>query len=388
MRFPLYPLKLGLAVLLPVLAALLLGLFASPRLNVLADRARSLETVRLPRADLAVAVERRLLLAAQAIRGYALSGDRESLDKAKKELAQAADALHAAREAAGDHPGMAGMAAEVEKIGYFLDTNKKAAEASVAGNERVTADREALTQAAQNYQDAAKAYADWKTAQWDKELAAKYPQPEPLRQHARRLKGIRAAMDAGREPALAAESARADRDPALLVAAVPQLDEAEAKLRDLKAGSDEDAKRLVAVFSALSDYRQAIAMLLADWEALRATGRQILEAERAALTAGTDLGGSTLTESAGDAATLASYLDRARLGTILATCGVALVGLVFAGLAAFVLGGPVRRCALFARDLSVGRLTGDLGTAGRDEVGLLAESLREMARRLGKRLAR
>lgn len=388
MRFPLFPLKLGLAVLLPVLAALLLGLFASTRLNALADRARALETVRLPRADLAVAVERRLLVAAQAIRGYALSGDRESLERAKKELAQAADALHAAREAAGEHPGMAGMAAEVEKIGYFLDAYKKAAEASVSANERVTEDRTALAQAAANYQAAAKAYADWKTAQWDKELAARYPQPEPLRQHARRLKGIRAAMDAGREPQLAAESARAARNPALLIAAAPHLDEAEASLRDLKGGGDDEQRHLGPVFTALADYRQSIAMLLSDWEALRVTGRQIVEAERAALTAGTDLGGSTLTEAAGDASSLAGFLDRARLGTILATCGVALIGLVFAGLAAFILGGPVRRCALFARDLSVGRLTGNLTASGRDEVGLLAESLREMARRLGKRLAR
>ena len=63
-------------------------------------------------------------------------------------------------------------------------------------------------------------------------------------------------------------------------------------------------------------------------------------------------------------------------------------GLTFAVLAAFVLGLPVRRCALFARDLSVGRLTETLVAAGRDEVGLLADSLREMARRLGKHLAR
>ena len=387
MRFPFYPVKLGLAVLLPVLAALLLGLFASTRLDVLADRAKALETVRLPRADLAVAVERRLLLAAQAIRAYALSGEREALERAKKELVQAADALHAAREAA-DHPGMVGLAGEVEKIGYFLDAYKKAAEASVAANERVTEDRAALAQAAENFQAAATVYADWKTGQWDKELAAKYPQPDPLRQHARRLKGIQAAMVAGRAPLLAAETARANRDPALLLAAVPRLDEAEASLRDLKGGGDEDAKRLGPVFTALADYRQAIAQLLADWESLRATGRQIVEAERAALAAGTNLGGATLTEAAGDASGLAGYLGRARIGTILATCGVAVIGLVFAVLAGLVLGMPVRRCALFARDLSDGRLTTNLADTARDEVGLLAESLREMARRLGKRLAR
>jgi len=386
MRFPLYPLKLGLAVVLPVLAALLVGLFASSRLSALADRTRTLETVRLPRADLAATVERRLLLAAQAVRNYALNDDREALDRAKKELAQAADALHAAREAA-DRPGMADLATEAQKIGTFLDAYKKAAEASVSANERVAADRTALAQAADAFAAAGQAYADWKTAQWDKELAAKYPQPDPLRQHAKRLKTIRAAMAAGRDPMLAAESARAARDPSLLAAAMPRLDAIETLLRDLKGG-DEDNKRVAPVFTALAAYRQAIAVLLSDWEALRGTGRQILKSERAALSAGTDLGGATLTEAVGDASSLGATLSRARIGLMVVTWAVTALGLAFAVLVAVVFGMPVRRCAAFARDLSLGRVTETLIVGGRDEVGVLAASLREMARRLGKWLAR
>ena len=78
MRVPLFSAKIALAVCLPAVAALVLGLFAVSRLDGLAARSKTLETARLPRADLAVAVERRLLLAAQAIRGYALSGDRDA----------------------------------------------------------------------------------------------------------------------------------------------------------------------------------------------------------------------------------------------------------------------------------------------------------------------
>jgi len=386
MRFPLFPLKIGLAVFVPVLAALLVGLFGGSRLTALTDRAHELETVRLPRADLAGTVERRLLLAAQAVRNYALNDDREALERAKKELAQAADALHAAREAAG-RPGMESLATEAQKIGMFLDAYKKATEASVGANERVAADRTALTEAADGFTAAAKTYAEWKTAQWDKELAAKYPQPAPLRLHAQRLKTIRAAMAIGTEPKLAAADARAARDPALLAAALPRLDAAEALLRELK-GSDDDNKHVAPVFSALAAYRQAIATLLTDWEALRGTGRQILKAERAALSAGNDLGGGSLTEAAGEATSLDTTLSRARIGLMVVSWGVTVIGLTFAVLAAMVLGMPVRRCAAFARDLSVGRVTETLIADSHDEVGVLAASLREMARRIGKRLAR
>lgn len=386
MRFPLFPTKLGLAVFLPVLAALLLGLFGASRLASLSDRIRDLEAVRLPRADLATTVERRLLFAAQAVRNYALTDEREALDRAKKELAQAADTLHAAREA-GDHPGMAGLSAEAEKIAGYLDTYKKAAEDSVAANERVATDRAALAQAADDFSAAAQGYADWKTAQWDKELAARYPQPEPLRQHAKRLKTIEAVLVAGREPLVAAEKARAARDPSLLTAAAPGLDAIEGMLRGLK-GSDDENKKLAPVFTALSAYRQAIAVLLHDWGALRDTGRRILEAERAALSAGTDLGGANLSETASEASTISTVLSRSRITLLLVTLVVGAIGAVFAVLAAVALGMPVRRCAGFARDLSLGRVTGALVASSRDEVGVLAESLREMARRLGKRLAR
>lgn len=387
MRFPLFSAKIAVAVFLPAAAALLLGLFAVSRLDAMADRSRTLETARLPRADLAVAVERQLLLAAQAIRGYALTADREALERAKKDLAKAADALHDAREAAS-RPGMESLAAEAEKIAYFLDAYKKAAEASVAGNERVDADRQALSRAAEAYAAAVSSYSDQKTAQWDKELAAKYPQPDPLRQHAKRLKLAQVAQAAGRDVVEAAETARAGRDPAKLAEAIPRFDAAEAALRDARAGSDDDARRLSPAFAALADYRQAVGVLLTDWEALRVTGRQILEAERASLAAATQLGGASLAEAAGDAGALATALRASRLTLLAAAWGILILGAVFAVAAAMALGLPVRRCAFFARDLSDGRVTGNLAVSGLDEVGRLAESLREMARRLGKRLAR
>lgn len=387
MRFPLFPVKIGAAVWLPAVAALLLGLFAVTRLDGLAERSRNLETARLPRADLAVAVERRLLLAAKAIRGYAVSGEREDLEQAKKELGQAADALHAAKEAAA-RPGMEGLAAEAAKIGFLLDAYKKAAEFTVSANDRVRQARAELATAQDAYAAAVAGYMELKTAQWDKELAAKYPQPEPLRLHAKRLKTAQAAQDAGRDVRLAVEAAKADRDPARLSQALARYDEAEAALRDIKAGSDEETKRLAPIFAALAGCRQAAAALLSDWETLRATGRQILEAERAALAAGTALGGATLAEAASDASGLATSLSNSRYILGGAAWAILLLGAAFAVGMALALGMPVRRCSIFARDMADGRITDDLSVSGRDEVGRLAESLKEMARRIGKRLAR
>ena len=283
---------------------------------------------------------------------------------------------------------MEGLAAEAAKIGFFLDTYKKAAESSVVANDRVTQARIGLTTAQDAYAAAVAGYIELKTAQWDKELATKYPQPDVLRLHAKRYKTAQAIQDAGRDVRLAAESAKADRDPAKLSQALTRYDEAEAALRDIKAGSDEETKRLSPIFTALAGCRQAATTLLADWETLRATGRQILEAERAAVSAGTELGGATLAEAAADASGLANALNASRLILGGAAWAILLAGAVFAVAMALVLGGPVRRCSFFARDLSDGRITDKLTVSGRDEVGQLAESLKEMARRIGKRLAR
>ena len=387
MRLPLFPIKIGLAVGLPVVAALLLTHFAVSSLDDVVARSRSLQTARLPRADLAVALERQLLLAAQAIRGYALTGERDALEQAKKDLAKAADALHDAREAAA-RPGFEELAAATEKIGFFLDAYKKAAEASVVANDRVADDRAVLDKAAESFRQAVVTYTDSKWGQWDKELSVKYPAPAALRQHATRFRAATAAREAGTALAQAAATARALRQPSILATAIPRLDEAENALREARTGSDDDARRLADAFAALAAYRQAVTVLLSDWEALRATGREILKAERAALSAATDLGGASLAETAGDAGALADNLHAARLHLSLAAWLALILGLGLAVVMGLWLGLPVRRCAAFARDLAEGRLTTSLTVAARDEVGALADSLRDMARRLGKRLAR
>ena len=92
--------------------------------------------------------------------------------------------------------------------------------------------------------------------------------------------------------------------------------------------------------------------------------------------------------AAADASGLADSVRASRLLLGGAAWGICLVGIVFGLAMAFLLGGPVRRCAFFAKDLADGRVTGTLAVSCRDEVGQLAGSLREMARRLGKRLAR
>jgi len=387
MRFPLYPVTIGVAVCLPALAAVWLGLFSIARLELLADRSQALENVRLPRAELAVAVERRILLAAQGVRGYALSGDREALERAKADLAKAADALQDAKVAAS-RPGLADLAGEAEKIEYFLTAYKKAAEASVFANERVAADRVALAKAQETYAAAVDDYVAFRSAQWEKELAARYPAPEALRQHVKRLRTAQSAVWAGVDVRQAAETARADREPARLLEALPRYDEAQASLRDSSVGGEEEGKRLGPAFAALAECRRTAAALLQDWESLRETGRRILEAERGALAAAATLGGASLTDAAGQAGGLASSLRASRWWLGLAAGGILAGGIGFAVFVGCALGLPVRRCAAFAHDLSVGRLTGSLAVSGRGEIGELAESLKEMARRLGKRLAR
>ena len=65
-----------------------------------------------------------------------------------------------------------------------------------------------------------------------------------------------------------------------------------------------------------------------------------------------------------------------------------LFGAAWIVLAVRFLGIPVARCAAFAVALVRGRVPGGLSVTGRDEVGGLAEALREMSRRFGRTFAR
>jgi|GEM_PF-1181996 len=413
-RFPVYPVKILIAAGLPVVLAVAACLAAATAQNASGRSAEALAQVAFGRAQAAVRLERQALLTSHHLRGYALTGERHFLDEAKKELAEAltrmqefkatasrgsqtgqasqagqADGADGADGASG--AGRADAAVEAERLAWLVDAYKKAAEAVVGQNEAVAEARTAFEAAGNRLADLADAFAERKKAALV-ELAVKYPPGTLVRAvsdrifYAQDMAGIARAVLAAE-----AEAGRARR-PELLRAALDRLDGLDglaAKLAPQAAQAAEaDAKDAAELAAVAGEFGKAAGHLAKEWELLHASGRTLALAERDALEAAAKaVESAAAAERTGMEAFTSELALQKSLVWSLLLLTVAL-GVTWVVLAVRFLGVPVARCAAFAFQLATGRVPRGLAVSGRDEVGILAESLREVSRRFGRSFAR
>ncbi|KUG28356.1 hypothetical protein ASZ90_001766 [hydrocarbon metagenome] len=395
-RFPVYPVKILIAAGLPVVLAVAACLAAATAQNASGRSAEALAQVAFGRAQAAVRLERQALLTSHHLRGYALTGERHFLDEAKKELAEALTRMQefkatASRTSQADGADGADVAEEAERLAWLVDAYKKAAEAVVGQNEAVAEARTAFEAAGNRLADLADAFAERKKAALV-ELAVKYPPGTLVRAvsdrifYAQDMAGIARAVLAAE-----AEAGRARR-PELLRTALDRLDGLDgraAKLAPQAAQAAEaDAKDAAELAAVAGEFGKAAGHLAKEWELLHASGRTLALAERDTLEAAAKaVESAAAAERTGMEAFTSELALQKSLVWSLLLLTVAL-GVAWVVLAVRFLGVPVARCAAFAFQLATGRVPRGLAVSGRDEVGILAESLREVSRRFGRSFAR
>jgi len=395
-RFPVYPVKILIAAGLPVVLAVAACLAAATAQNASGRSAEALAQVAFGRAQAAVRLERQALLTSHHLRGYALTGERHFLDEAKKELAEALTRMQefkatASRTSQADGADGADVAEEAERLAWLVDAYKKAAEAVVGQNEAVAEARTAFEAAGNRLADLADAFAERKKAALV-ELAVKYPPGTLVRAvsdrifYAQDMAGIARAVLAAE-----AEAGRARR-PELLRTALDRLDGLDgraAKLAPQAAQAAEaDAKDAAELAAVAGEFGKAAGHLAKEWELLHASGRTLALAERDTLEAAANaVESAAAAERTGMEAFTSELALQKSLVWSLLLLTVAL-GVAWVVLAVRFLGVPVARCAAFAFQLATGRVPRGLAVSGRDEVGILAESLREVSRRFGRSFAR
>lgn len=388
MKLPLFSLKLLAALLTLALIGAIPTALALSRLTAGRAQAESLARGAVEEAVLLARLERQALLTASNIRGYALTSDRRFLDEAKKELAAVSDELQ--RVLSVTTKAQAGQAewAERDKIGYLVEDYKKLAEMTVAVNQAVITARTDFEAALAHFEKNARALSDLEAAALERELSAKYPAPDKLRTLSRRKALAEEALALVPVVRAAAQTAKAEREPRFLREAVNALEPVRESLAGLGPQGEEAQKALAEARQALAEVQKAGADLLGEWRMLQETGRKLAEAERSLLAAARSGADQARVRAEEGFANLSGHLsDSAMVLRIVALAG-ALMALAVIVLTVSRLGLPVWRLAAYAGHLVKGNLHKTLSVSGRDECGQLAESLREIARRIGRSWAR
>jgi methyl-accepting chemotaxis protein len=377
--------KIGLGFGLLILITILLGGLGMVSMRSSGGEADRLAREIAPQVSVAMALKSATSETMYAMRGFNQTGAAKDWDETMRQLAGLGKVLAEAKDLARKYPDLTGLKQCVDTFGPLLADYRKLVDQTQAVSKALAADRAAMPAAAELFGKNAEEFNKDQHDLLVKEMADKVDlarlndRLDKLTQGAGLLTilgDIRAANFRG----------QAVRDTGVIGEAVKRFEEVDRILGKIRAATTEEAnlRQLDAVVAGSRAYKEALSGFLKDWEASEA-----LNADRRKV--GLDMAGVAAKAAAegvqqtGDSTTATSR-SLASSATVLGI-GIAVslvLGVVTAVVITKGITGPVVKGVEFARLMSQGDMTLELDVDQKDEIGVLADALREMIRRMNE----
>lgn len=366
-----------------ILIACALGAMAVVNMmNVEKDSSR-LANEYVPEVGIANLVERSALLAMYAWRGYAFTEQESFLVEGKKQLAATVQALDQAKKHAETYPGLVALKENAQVARERVDAYVALSQQTETLVNAMHADREAMNREAGVFMDNCVAFLSNMNEALEKEIAES-AEGEKLRERAWKINLVNEIIDLGNDTRVRVWRAQATRNLEEIDVAVqnfPKIDAILAKLSPT-VRNPANIKQLEAIQKAGTDYRGAMLSLQKNWSTLEGINVQRAKVGMEALEAAqnTAVSGLDDTKKIADVAVAnLAMAERVMIGGL--AIGV-LIGIVVAIFLTKGITGPVQQGVEFARKLAQGDLTAKLDVDQKDEVGILAQALRDMVAKL------
>ncbi len=379
--------KIALGLGLLLLLTLAVGGLALCNMGLAREKSSVQATWYMPAIESVTSLRAATAEATRDIRLFALTHDPAQFEACARAVAKAGTWLEKARDLAGQFAGLAALGENMDRIREHLARFTELMERMRRLAATVAADREALFQWAQVFDEGLTAFLALNNARLDQEIA---DQAEPAALTERRAKiGLATEiLDLGYKVRLANWQSQAQRDPAVMEAARGRYEEAAERIRGLrqKARKAEEVRLLEPMRTSLEEYRGKQEALLAAMESVRETGQR-LEATAADLEKLTQ---ETVADGMGHAKSLANAamagLDRTRTMLLLGLGAALAVGVAVACFMTRAITGPLIAGVGFAEAVARGELDRRFSLDQRDELGALARALGHMVETLKRNM--
>ena len=376
-------LKIGLGFGILILIACILGGLAVYNMKSVQTDSTRLAQEYVPEVAMANEVERHALLAMYAWRGYAFTEEESFLAEGKKLLATTLQDLDMARKHADAYPHLTALRENVQTARDQVDAYTKLSDQTETLVNDLHADRERLNTAAAAYMENSLAFLESMNAAMEREIKDG-EDAEALQERVWKINTINDVVDLGNEIRISVWRAQAQRNLTLLTEAMDNFPKMEAFLTQLRPTIRNPAniKQLENVQQAGSEYRTAMLSLQKHWTELEAinvqrarVGTEVLAAAQKTATAGLDH-----TKNSADQAV--SNLSTASTVMVFGLGLALLIGVTVAVFLTKAITTPVYKGVAFAKKISEGDLTAEVDVDQKDELGMLAQALRDMVAKL------
>ncbi len=375
--------KIGIGFGLLILIACVLGGMAVYNMQNVGHGATKLAKEYVPEVVIANQIERSALLAMYAWRGYAFTEDAEFLNEGRKQLAAVHQELSDAEKHATTFSDLVKLREHVSIAKMETNTYSKLADQSVEMVEAMQADRKNLDLAAASYM---KNCADVLISQneaMQRELLEGATQ-DKLSERLKKITLANDIIDLGNDTRIAVWRAQAMRDPKTLDTALENFSKMEALFEQLKSITRQEVnlKQIAATRDAGQQYKTAMTSLATHWRTLDEingkrgkTGADVLAAAQQTASAGLEQTQRIADEAEHDLGTASTTM------IIGLSIGV-LIGIVTAIFLTKAITTPVYKGVDFAKKIAAGDLTAEVDVDQKDELGILAQALRDMVAKL------
>ena len=379
--------KLGIKIgggfgVLILIACTLGGLAVFNMKNVEGDSIRLAQEY-VPEVGMANNLERSSLLTMYAWRGYAFTEQSSYLDEGRKQLAEVQKSLDVTRKHADAFPALVALKENIVVAQNQVDTYASLADQTVEIVEAMNVDRKNLDLGAAQYM---KNCADFLAGQTERMQAeiSEGASAERLVERTQKITWVNDIIDLGNDTRVKVWRAQAERDPKIIESALenfPKMDTLFDKLKTITR-LEADLQRIAGTRDAAMKYKTAMTSLNAHWKELSElnvkrtrSGQDVLAAAEKTASAGLD----QTQKIADEAVTNLSKASTVMIGGL--SIGV-LLGIITAVFLTKAITVPVQKGVEFARKLSQGDLTAEVDVDQKDELGILAQALRDMVQRL------
>ncbi len=355
--------KLGIGFGLLIAIAVILGGLAVVNMTGVSTKARSLAKEYVPEVVVSNNVERYSLLTMYNMRGYSYTEDAKFLDAGKENLALVKKYLGEAEKLANESTKLVKLKEAVKVVQENVNKYEEAANKTVETNKNLDDYRNQMNIFAKQFMDGS---AEYLKAQRD----------------LTKITLINDVIGAGNALRIANWKAQADRDPASYEKAIQNFNVNEDLDRLIASTNGGGREILVQVKADGAGYKKAMESFLTEW-----FKREELNKEREGYA---DLILAEVQEIAKAGIEHTNEIADDAQSSLTASSSVMVIGLIIAMILGIVLAvvltraivAPLNKGVKFAQEVAAGNLTASVDVNQKDEIGILAEALRQMVEKL------
>ncbi|MBI4805030.1 MAG: HAMP domain-containing protein [Desulfovibrio sp.] len=377
--------KIGLGFGILILIAALLGGMAMVNMLSVGTQAERLAQEIAPEVAIANDVERDSLHTMYAMRGYAFTGQEAFWAQSEKSLADVEKDLARARDLAQKYPKLVKLRENADKASAAVSEYKRLATQTHDIEKAMDEERKMMDSTAQAFVKHGMGYMDTQQDKFAKEIDGKL-EPARLKERLDKVSTMADVMETGGNIRVANFKSQALRSPAIMQEALKHFEEIDTKLTKIRTLTkiDADLRELDDIKKAADGYKEAMTAFLKNYMLMEEIGKKRGAAADAVLKAAEETstyGVKTTEELTHEASkSLSTSSTVMAIGLVIAL----IIGIVVAVFITKGITGPVIQGVTFAQKMSEGDMTLELDVNQKDEIGMLADALREMTSRLNE----